>query len=67
MCTYSNQDLADMYGVSKNTLINHVNKLKEQSKFEKSSIGKSYNQIDAENLSKLLGFILKQPKTIQHK
>lgn len=67
MCTYSNQDLADMYGTSKRTLETHINKLKDKKLFEKSAIGKFYNQTDAEKLSTLLGFVLTKNRAKESK
>jgi len=56
MCTFTIQDVANAYGVSKSTAQRHIKTLKIKKKFKKSAIGKFYNEIDLQNLSILLGF-----------
>lgn len=57
--SYTLQQISAMYGYSYPTTRRHIEKLKEEKKFEPTSVGRFLNQVDAEALSKLLGFKLK--------
>ena len=62
MATYSAQELSEYYGVSKSTFERHLKILRDTNKFQKTSIGSSFNEIDASKIAMLLGFSLpKQP------
>lgn len=56
MATYSTQELAKYYGVSKRTFERHLKVLRDTKRFEKTSVGDSYNETDALKIAMLLGF-----------
>lgn len=58
MAAYSLNDIAKMYGVSKQTTRRHIRKLSEEKKFKKVSVGMYYTDADVEKLALLLGFHL---------
>lgn len=53
---FSISEIADMYGHPESTTKKHIAKLKKQNLFQKSALGKYYNQADVTNLSILLHF-----------
>lgn len=55
---YTNLNLAAMRGVDDDTMREHIKKLVEDKKFEKTSPGKTYSEKEAKNLAEIMGFTL---------
>ena len=60
--SYSNGDIAKIYGVSERTVSRHINAFKKKGKFIKTSVGKFYNDQDFNTICILLGIKIEQKK-----
>lgn len=58
MATFTYDDLARHYGTSRSTFYRHLNIQIKLNKFVKTSIGDSFNELDAKKISQLLGFTI---------
>lgn len=54
--TFSYEDLAKHYGVSRATFTRHLNKLIKNNQFKKTAKGRYFNESDAVKIAGLLGF-----------
>jgi DeoR/GlpR family transcriptional regulator of sugar metabolism len=54
--TFSYEDLAKYYGVSRTTFKRHLHKLVESKQFKKTAKGRFFNEPDAVKIASLLGF-----------
>lgn len=58
--TFSYQDLAKYYGVSRATFTRHLHELVKNDRFKKTSKGRYFNEQDAIIIASLLGFKIKE-------
>ena len=58
--TFSYEDLAKYYGVSKATFKRHLRKLVNSNDFKKTAKGRYFNESDAIVIASLLGFKIKE-------